>query len=99
MYGPSDLGVTKPIAITRSLPNWQPRNSIEAKQSFRGTAEIEVDEQGTVSSVVLRKSVHPAFDPLLTEAMRGWKFRPAIKDGVAVKYRYWADINVGASSR
>jgi tetratricopeptide (TPR) repeat protein len=99
VYGPSDAGVTKPIAITRPLPSWQPRNAVEAKQTFSGTAEIEVDERGNVSSVVLRKPVHPAFDPLLTEAMRAWKFRPALKDGVAVKYRYWADIKLGGSSR
>lgn len=99
VYSPSDVGVTKPMAITRPLPSWQPRNAVEAKQSFRGTAEIEVDEQGNVSSVILRKSVHPTFDPVLTEAMRAWKFRPAVKDGVAVKYRYLADINLGAPGR
>jgi TonB family protein len=99
VYGPSDLGVTKPIAITRPLPSWQPRNPIEAKQSFHGIVEVEVDEQGNVSSVVLRKAVHPAFDPVLIDAMRTWKFRPASKDGVAVKYRYSADINLGPSGR
>jgi protein TonB len=99
VYGPSDLGVTKPLAITRPLPSWQPRNAIEAKQSFRGIVEVEVDEQGNVSSVVIRRPVHPAFDPVLIDAMRTWKFRPASKDGVAVKYRYSADINLGPSSR
>jgi TonB family protein len=99
VYSPSDIGVTKPVAITRPLPSWQPRNPIEARQSFRGIVEIEVDEQGNVTAVVLREPVHPAFDPLLIEAMRTWKFRPATREGVAVKYRYSADINLGPTGR
>jgi TonB family protein len=99
VYGPSDTGLTKPVAITRPLPAWQPRTPVEAKQSFRGVLEVVVDEQGRVAKATLLEPVHPTYDAVLLKAIQDWKFRPATREGVAVKYRYTADINLGPTRR
>jgi TonB family protein len=99
IYGPSDTGLTKPVAITRPLPPWQPRTPVEAKQSFRGVLEVVVDEQGRVAKATLLEPVHPTYDAVLLKAIQDWKFRPAMREGVAVVYRYTADINLGPTKR
>ena len=34
----------------------------------------------------IRQSMHPMFDTLLVDAARRWKYRPAMKDGVPVRF-------------
>jgi TonB family protein len=52
-----------------------------------GVLDIVVNEEGNVSEVTVRKSVHPQFDKKLVETVRTWKFRPATKDGHPVSFR------------
>jgi TonB family protein len=99
IYGAADTGVQKPVAVTRPLPAWQPRTPVEARQAFHGILEVVVDEQGRVTHASLLRPVHPTYDDVLLKAIRDWKFRPAVKDGVPVKYRYTADIKLGPANR
>jgi hypothetical protein len=95
IYGTSDVGITRPIAIVRPLPPWQPQNNVDAKQVFRGVFEVIIDEAGNVIGASMRNPVHPAYDGVFLKALREWKFRPATKDGMPVRFRYTADINLG----
>jgi TonB family protein len=90
-----DAGVVPPVVVSRRTPVWRPRNEIEKRREFRGLLELVVDEAGDVTSAVLGRSVHPTYDRELVDMARTWKFRPAMKDGVPVKYRMTIEIRLG----
>jgi protein TonB len=48
---------------------------------------IVIDETGAVSSTAVAKSSHPDFERPAMEAVSKWKFKPAKKDGAAVKVK------------
>jgi hypothetical protein len=39
-----------------------------------------------VVDTIVRRSLTPSFDTLLVRAAHYWKYRPAMKDGVPVRY-------------
>jgi len=45
-----------------------------------------ISEDGRVEEAVIRQSINPAYDQLLLEAARRWKYRPALRAGVPVRY-------------
>jgi TonB family protein len=94
-YGPEDKGVLPPVVLARPMPAWQPRNDIDKRRVFQGVIEVLVDEKGDVVSVALGKSVHLLYDKDLLEIARKWKFKPATKDGVPVRYRRTFEIRLG----
>jgi outer membrane biosynthesis protein TonB len=51
-----------------------------------GVLDVIIDPLGNVERAVMREGVHPIFDTLVLDATRSWKYRPAMKDGVAVRY-------------
>ena len=59
---------------------------LERRRPARAVLDVFIDQQGTVERAVMRESVHPIFDALVVDAARGWKYRPALKDGAAVRY-------------
>jgi TonB family protein len=94
-YTGEDAGVVPPIVVSRRTPIWRPRNEIERRREFRGLLVVVVDEAGDVTSAVVSKSIHPTYDRELADTARTWKFRPAMKDGVSVKYRMTIEIRLG----
>lgn len=94
VYTTGDVDVLKPVAISRPLPTWRP-NAIQERQQFSGALELVISQDGTVQSAVLRKSVHPAYDPTLLKAAQDWTFKPALKDGKAVPYRFLLGVQIG----
>jgi protein TonB len=52
-----------------------------------GTISIVIDEKGDVADATIVESVHPVYDRLLLAAVRHWKYRPASRSGVPVRYR------------
>jgi len=48
---------------------------------------LVIDEHGKVESVALLEGVQPEYNAVLLRAARLWTFRPAMKDGVPVRYR------------
>jgi len=42
--------------------------------------------KGDVMDAIVRKSLNASFDNLMAGAARRWKYQPAVKDGVAVRY-------------
>jgi TonB family protein len=94
VYGDGEPGVIRPVLLSKQLPDWRP-NSVEAKLAFSGEMELVIGEDGRVLSAVLLRSVHPRYDPALLQAAKAWTFRPAIRDGVPVRYRYKVDVRLG----
>jgi TonB family protein len=98
-YTGEDAGVVPPRIVSRRTPVWTPRNEIEKRLVFRGLLELVVNEAGDVTSAVLGKSIHVTYDRQLVDMARTWKFRPAMKDGVPVKYRMTIEIRLGPGDR
>ena len=94
VYGDEHGDVSKPVPISRPTPTWRP-TTIEERQSFSGTIELVINEQGKVVSALILESVHPRYDASLLDASMKWTFRPAMKNGVPVKYRYSLVVNLG----
>jgi hypothetical protein len=93
VYSQGDAGVKEPISLARPMPAWHP-TAIESLQDFRGALELIIDEQGRVTQAHLLDSVHPSYDAVLLKAAVDWKFRPAVKNGKPVKYRYILDVHL-----
>ena len=53
---------------------------------------IVIDEHGSVINGTIVKSSHKDFEEPALEAVKGWKFRPGKKEGVAVKVRVTAPL-------
>jgi TonB family protein len=96
-YSADDANVVPPVSITRDTPPWHPRNTLEARQEFLGVLQLVIDEKGDVTSAALGKSVHPIYDADLLKMAHTWKFRPATKDGVPVRYRTTMEIRLRPS--
>ncbi len=58
-------------------------------QDIHGTVMLEllVDEQGYVAQVEIAESFHSDFDQPTIDAVQGWRFKPALKDGNPVAKR------------
>lgn len=87
-----DAGVTAPVAIRQDVPRVPTTISAQARE--RALLDIVIDEQGRVTNLSLKMSIHPMYDPQLLAAAREWRYRPAVVDGVPVKFRKLIQITV-----
>jgi len=92
IYTADDKSVVPPVDIERRLPMWNPPTVMARTTEYRGVLELVIDERGAVESAILRKPVAPTYDQVLLLAAKGWKFQPATRNGVPVKYRKNIDI-------
>jgi len=58
---------------------------------------VVIDETGVVTTCAVAKSSNPGFDEAALEAVKKWKFRPAQKDGAAVKMKVTIPIRFSIS--
>ena len=83
IYSAQDTDVKAPSTIKQSLPEYDNRLGPPRGQA---SLEIVIDETGDVEQVLLRGSVHPKYDAMAIEAARTWRYKPATRLGVPVKY-------------
>jgi TonB family protein len=95
IYTMVDREVVAPVVLRQEMPRLTPSMKSQAKE--RGVVEIVVDEQGRVTNVAIRESVHPMFDAALLSSARDWKYQPATFNGKPVRYRKMIQINVSRS--
>lgn len=81
-----------PVALRQDIPRVP--TPIAAQARPRGLLEVVIDEQGRVTNLVMRLSIHPMYDPQLLAAAREWRYKPATVDGVPVKFRKVIQITV-----
>ena len=91
VYGLEDAAVIPPVAIDKVVPSWNPQG-VTDNRPRRAMLELVIDESGSVTSAVLKKTLHPSYDSILLRAARRWKFQAATKDGVPVRYRKQIEI-------
>jgi hypothetical protein len=85
IYTTADTAVVPPAIIRQDVPAVP--NSVVGMARAKGVLELIIDEEGRVSSIVLRARVHPVYDSLLMTAAKDWKYRPATLNGKPVKFR------------
>jgi len=87
VYTVDDVGVVPPAVINQRMPAMTPDLvRITKAMNTSAVVEIVIDEKGDVVDATVIKSVNTSFDNLVIGAARRWKYRPALKDGVAVRY-------------
>jgi tetratricopeptide (TPR) repeat protein len=92
IYSAEDPEATPPAIIRQDVPSVQPSLTNQARD--RGLLELVIDEQGRVTGITLRRTIHPLYDQLLTTAARDWRYKPATVDGKPVKFKKLIQINV-----
>jgi len=86
-FDAADENLTPPVAIYQVFPPVPPSlMPIVSSATKGGVLDVVIDETGSVQDVTMRQSVNPMYDTLLLGAARRWKYRPALKNGVPVKF-------------
>ena len=87
IYSVADEGVSPPVVLNQHVPPMtQAMLQISRSMRTSGILDIVIDETGNVVDTIVRRSVMPSFDTLLVRAARYWKYQPAMKDGVPVRF-------------
>jgi TonB family protein len=87
-----EAGVTPPVAVRQEVPRVP--TMIAAQARDRGLLEVVIDEQGRVTGLTIRISLHPMYDALLMAAAKDWRYKPAMAGGVPVKFRKTIQVTV-----
>jgi tetratricopeptide (TPR) repeat protein len=79
--------ITAPVAIFQEVPPVPPA-VLPLIRSGRtsGLLDVLVDELGNVERSVIRVSVNEAYDAVLLRASRQWKYQPARRGDLPIKY-------------
>jgi protein TonB len=83
IYGAQDADVQPPMAIKQALPEYDRR--LGAPQGA-AMLELVIDEAGNVQLAIMRGTVNAKYDAQALEAARTWRYKPATRNGVPVKY-------------
>jgi len=92
IYGSDDRDVKPPVEIQRQMPPWTPTTPEQKMSTFRGAVRVIIDERGVVESANIVASVFPTYNVLLLKAARGWRYQPATRLGVPVKYAITLEV-------
>ena len=84
IYSPESEGVSPPVGLRPQLPRELP-STVNRDHLCR--IELLVSADGTVDSVRLLDAPRTVLDSMFLSAAKAWEFRPALKDGLPVKYR------------
>jgi tetratricopeptide (TPR) repeat protein len=82
------------VAVVRPLPKWKPPDLRAAQRKYSGTIAVEVDARGHVVAAVTKRTIHPAYDPVVLAAARDWLFQPARQNGRPVKSEVSVEIEL-----
>ena len=90
IYTVADTQVVAPAIVRQVLPPF-PRKPMFATQ---GVVEVVIDENGGVESSVIRSSIDPTYDRIALVASHSWRYKPATRDGVPVKFRKLVQVKI-----
>lgn len=76
-------GVKPPRPLYKPEPKYT-EDAREAKIEGSVGLSLIIEADGTTSDVKVKRTLHPGLDANAVEAVRGWKFAPAEKDGQPV---------------
>jgi hypothetical protein len=93
IYTAADTDVTPPVAQSQPMPMWRP-SAMESTKEFKGALRLLIDESGAVISATMPATTRAAYDQMLIRAAREWKFLPAQKQGMPVRYLKLIEIQL-----
>ena len=86
-YTIDDEGITPPLTIQQRMPPMPAQlQTITRAVHARGLLDVVIDETGRVADARIRQSLNAAFDSLVVRNARDWKYQPAMKNGVPVRF-------------
>ena len=87
VYSVDDEGVSPPVALEQRIPAMTNEMQLVTKAlKSTGILDVVIDETGRVVDATIRQSMNSSFDTLVVRTARRWKYRPAMKDGVPVRF-------------
>jgi hypothetical protein len=89
IYSIQDPNVVPPSVVRQSFA---PLTDVFAPRS--GAVEVVIDETGTVIAATTQTAVNTVYDRVALATAKSWRYRPAMLNGVAVKFRMIVRINV-----
>jgi TonB family protein len=96
VYRDGDADVTAPVTVRQALPQWViPQGTRPGAWQPEAIVEVTIDEAGDVINVILRKPFHPSYDQQLVKAAMAWKYEPARRAGVPVRYVKLIAVRLG----
>ena len=99
VYRESDADVVAPVTVRQALPQWVvPQGTRPGAWQPEAVLEVTINESGDVVSAILRKPFHPSYDPQLVKAAMAWKYEPARREGVPVRYIKLVAIRLGTTN-
>jgi hypothetical protein len=87
-------GVVPPATVRQQFPGLRAAWNIRA--SSKGLLELVIDRDGRVESTSILRPFHPLYDPLLLQEARLWRYTPATRNGVPVRFRKLIEVVVAA---
>ena len=91
VFDATSVGIVQPVAIRQNLPS-PPLALAKMLVGKKGVLEVTIETDGHVADAVMRDPVNSAYDTMVVNAAKMWRFKPATKDGVPV--RFVKDIGV-----
>lgn len=85
IHGADEPDVVSPVALSQVMPPWRPGR--QETQTYEGVLTIVIDETGAVTEATVFGNLRLDYKELLKRAAGSWRFQPATRNGVPVKYR------------
>ncbi len=95
-FPPIDRSIQPPVVVERVEPTY-PEEARKARISGIVILETKIDENGSIVGVNVLKPLPFGLDQAAAEAVKQWKFKPALKDGkpVAVTFNLTVNFKLG----
>jgi TonB family protein len=90
VYTSADANVLPPTVLSQDLPPFPGQLVVERM----GMIEVIIDETGAVETATMTQPVTQRYDRLALAAAKSWRYRPAMLNGVPVKYRKAVQVSV-----
>lgn len=94
-YDARDTDVVPPVVVSQNVQGWWGSMGEPAAGTTLGAVDVVVDETGGVADVRIAQSVNRIYDAALLSSAKQWRFKPAVKNGRAVKYRRVTNVVSG----
>ena len=94
LYSSGDKDVVPPLPLEETMPTL-PKDLAMIAQAWKVTAVLRVviDETGRVADAAIDRAFNSSVETFIVDTARQWKYRPATKDGVPVRYIKAFDLN------